>query len=530
MLDALNRSIGMALIVSIMFIFNGSAVAELSLRPSESVLVTPMQCEASGEQAVFAAEVINVGLNDALMFVNEYIRTDPSLMAPARAMVDASGDQPLNDDQAFAIAEKLGADWLLLGAVRPADEEDGLKLVIDAVNSETREFDKDKQTSIEGPAKTDLAAHELSVRFVVQALENLGCSIDDAQREIMMLRLQPSSNMKAVRLYFHARTRNSQQDLKECNAAIAELQQALALDPSFGLAQSYLAEFRIIRASLQQLEGQDPQPELDQALEAARKAVELAPALSETHRALAQALSSGERRDAEEALKEAVKTTDLSPRDADGYYLMWLNNGASVKDPLLDVIRTCNPNHESMRVLLGYRYLAMKQYDQAVDAFALALLMNPDSAQARSGIGTALARRGELDEALKHQIIAAQLKPNYPQAHRDLGMTFFMKKDYDKALACFNRLLEIQPESYEAYNNIGAIYITRNDWIEAGRNLRKALKIKEDSPQAHFMLAQVYENQEQWRNAVKSYRRAAELGIGIAAEKADKIEKAHPAQ
>ena len=108
----------------------------------------------------------------------------------------------------------------------------------------------------------------------------------------------------------------------------------------------------------------------------------------------------------------------------------------------------------------GNGYAKEKQYDKAVDAFRLAIKLNPNLATAYFGLGSAYANMGRVTDALDPMRTAVRLDPNNPLAHLNLGRALASLRRFDEGLAEMNEAKRVSPNNANVYNEIGNVLLT----------------------------------------------------------------------
>jgi tetratricopeptide (TPR) repeat protein len=86
---------------------------------------------------------------------------------------------------------------------------------------------------------------------------------------------------------------------------------------------------------------------------------------------------------------------------------------------LRDALRIV-PDSASAQFLLGNALTEKKDYSAATAAYAEAVLLDPEMADAHAALGASFARQGRRDEALRELQAALKLQPNHPGALRSL--------------------------------------------------------------------------------------------------------------
>ncbi len=109
--------------------------------------------------------------------------------------------------------------------------------------------------------------------------------------------------------------------------------------------------------------------------------------------------------------------------------------------------------------LEGNRYAREKQYDKAVDAFRLAIKLNPNLAAAYLGLGSAYGNMGRVADALEPMRTAVRLDPNNSVTHLNLGITFASLRRPDEAMTALNEAKRLSPNDARVYNEIGNVLV-----------------------------------------------------------------------
>jgi tetratricopeptide (TPR) repeat protein len=99
----------------------------------------------------------------------------------------------------------------------------------------------------------------------------------------------------------------------------------------------------------------------------------------------------------------------------------------------------------------------------AIHAYREYLVAEPDSVQARSNLGAALAGTGRYDEAITEYSHALQQSPDNPALLLNLGLAYFKTGRHSDAAARFERAVSLSPQFKEqvtlllaaCYNNLG---------------------------------------------------------------------------
>jgi tetratricopeptide (TPR) repeat protein len=248
-----------------------------------------------------------------------------------------------------------------------------------------------------------------------------------------------------------------------------------------------------------------------EAIESAKKAIELNATIPTAHVALAYSLV---RTMAADALPAAQKAVQVAATNA-------LAHAA-----------------------LGEALLRAGTFDQAEASFKKALELDPNSADAHAGMAQVYFKKGDYDNTIAsadkavaldktiRTIYAARGRAHYAKgndsaAYTDLGMaltvdandvesqlTFarIQKKQNNPTLAAaaYRKVLGLDPKRSEAVVELAEIVAPKGD-AEAKDLLQKALAIKTDWAEGHRLLGAIYDKEKNLDEALKSYGRAVEL-------------------
>lgn len=345
-------------------------------------------------------------------------------------------------EESKIIGEKLGVSTLLEGTVRKQGTK--VRIVAELINAAdgielwTRTFDR-----------------ELKDIFAVQ--EEIAAAVA-ASLKVTLLGSEerPSSNSAPTNTeahnsyllgHYHFRRRN----LESYRKAVSYYDEAIRLDPNYGLAYAERAEVWTLIGDLSG-QGKTAWPK---AREDAEKAVAIAPALAEAHAALGWVRFFVEWKFAE-GLSALKRAKELSPANP------------TANDLLARVI-----------VYLGKLDEAEKQAREAVE-------LDPLAFPAEHNLARVLWFAGKLDEADAVARKAAELQPAAAAAHRWQVLVAAKRGDGETALR------EAQLEADEGYRRfeLAIAHYVRGDRAAADATLADLIANGRD--QLAYQIAQVY--------------------------------------
>ena len=183
----------------------------------------------------------------------------------------------------------------------------------------------------------------------------------------------------------------------------------------------------------------------EEALAAARIAVEKRPDVTEPHFLLGEVLVNLERLDdAKESFRRGL--------EIDPHQLKKLNNFAQF----------C---------------FEQKRYRAALDLYRFLLEVDPDNATTHSNLGATLHSLGHLEEVEEHFLRALQIAPRHKEALGNLAWLRFEQKRYREALDLYRILLEVDPDNATTHSDIGVTLYRLGQSEAALRSLKQALSL-----------------------------------------------------
>ena len=295
----------------------------------------------------------------------------------------------------------------------------------------------------------------------------------------------------------------------------------------------------------------------EEALAAARIAVEKSPDSAETRTTLGLALLKLEHYDeAEESLQYAL---EINPRHAAAWQnLADLRRRQGQYEAALELFHKAleiNPDAALIHAGIGYCQFRLDRYQETVSSIRRALFLQPDLAHTHRDLylfmGWALHELGRVEESDKYLAHILGKEARETDDYLQLADGFRVKKDYEKAVELYRRALEMEPGLAAAYAGMGDGLYRLKRYEDAIKSMQQALALKPDLPSAPALYyltgealltlekpeqaAQHYENALQVkpefdeaanrlaevRFAQKRYQEALELYQGLAAKNPD---------
>lgn len=101
---------------------------------------------------------------------------------------------------------------------------------------------------------------------------------------------------------------------------------------------------------------------------------------------------------------------------------------------------------EAHGAMAWYYYHGLREYENALKEFTLALQAQPNNADVLLGIGSVYRRQGKFDDAVVRMQRAVDFNPLVPQLHVELATTYVSLRKYPDAERVYDRAIAIGPE------------------------------------------------------------------------------------
>lgn len=311
---------------------------------------------------------------------------------PALQVLAATSSNAASElgDNVKSITRELGVTYLLEGSVRRSG--DTVRVSTDLTDGKTG-FSQWSQTVNKN--LTDLFAFQSEIAATVA--------------NAMSVRVATSTpapggtrNVRAYESFLRGRALfNQAKDEESDRQALALYELAIAADPDFAMAHA--ARSRALSAiAVQYAEATELKPLYEQAIEAARKAIDLAPNMAEGHLALGFALFTG-KLDIDGARPSYEKAYELGRGNADILLLYALfcsraGEPEKARNAIARALALDPLNPRTFRAAGSINYAA-RRYADALPPLEKALKLNPNMTSANALRGSSLMQLGRLDEA-----------------------------------------------------------------------------------------------------------------------------------
>ena len=252
--------------------------------------------------------------------------------------------------------------------------------------------------------------------------------------------------------------------------SIESYQSAIKNDPQCALAYAHLAGSYAMGVWYIPLE---PREAMTNARNAAMKAIEIDPDLSEAHLAMSQVLSY--EWDWTGAQREMERARELDPTFTSYGYAYHLMLSLGKPDEAVRWIKRSeelDPLSPMVSANVGQILYYARRYDEAIDQCRKTIEMDPNYAMTRTFLGQAYIQKGMFPEAIEELKKAVELSEHNPETIAVLGYVYAASGKNTEAEKVLAELIASSTQRYIPPYSIAEIYgvMRRNDeafkWLE----------------------------------------------------------------
>ncbi|MCA9294184.1 MAG: tetratricopeptide repeat protein [Phycisphaerales bacterium] len=246
---------------------------------------------------------------------------------------------------------------------------------------------------------------------------------------------------------------------------------------------------------------------------ALRRALALNPYRAEWHFNLGLTLEAAGRWDeAERALKQAH---ELDGNDDQIMLMLGMTclRAGRANDALswLERAARMNPDRIDAYVHQIEAFAALKRWDEAEQAFYMAMQLDGGHAGAFANMGEAQLLRGDTRRAIACLREAAQREPTLPRVHARLASAYADAGRPARALELYVRQLREDPGDVDTLLDLACLLIDMNRLGEAHERLRRVLELDPNESDAHFYMGEIAMRCGRIAEAEGAYRVARKL-------------------
>lgn len=276
-----------------------------------------------------------------------------------------------------------------------------------------------------------------------------------------------------------------------------------------------------------------------------------------------QLISDGKKLQKEQKVKEAIEkfkaAEALKPKEDEAiYWIGWCYNDLKEYANAIAALKKAPlPFSKRINNELGYAYKKLKLFDDAIEHFEKALLIDPKNYSTNNELGSVYKEKNNYDKAIEYykkceaianeqynNLIGGEYKiepienliycynslEKFNDAitigekgislkktvflYTELGFAFYKLKQNDKSIEAYKNALLIDPKYGTAFKGIGDVY--RRNYspakvTEAMENYKKAIEYNPNSAGGNFGLGWCYNEQSKYADAITYLNKALNL-------------------
>jgi serine/threonine protein kinase/tetratricopeptide (TPR) repeat protein len=421
----------------------GTAVLGMYLKGTrtdriDSIVVLPLENRSDDPEADYISDGITESINNSLARL-------PSLKVVPHSLAYRYKGKTMDVKK---IGEALGVQSILTGRVAQRGDELTVGVELDDVRNGTQLWGQQYNRKL-----GDLLAVQNDIAREVSQRLRLQLSAADQKN----LRKGSTDNPEAYQLYLKGKYYTNKLSKDGFAKGIVYFNQAIAIDPNYGLAYSGLAYNYINQVDW----FMRPNEAGPRARDAANKALAIDESDADGHvsRAIVAHWYEWDWATAEREFKRAI---ELNPNDSEahGFYSWFLAPMGRKDEAIAEARRSqqLDPLSSLANFIVGSALVFTRQWDPAIEQLRSGKELDPTFWFAPSFLGRAYEQKGRLPEAIAEFQRALELEKGNPEIWANLGHAYALTGNRAKAQKVIDHLKELSAGNYVAPFNFAVIY------------------------------------------------------------------------
>lgn len=219
----------------------------------------------------------------------------------------------------------------------------------------------------------------------------------------------------------------------------------------------------------------------------------------------------GQNEEAEKNYRQALELDPLNAESYNGYGGSLFEHGKFTEaEANLRKSIGLNPDLVQARLNLVLALRAQGKFDEAIKECERVLQLDPTSDKACSCLADLLMLLGKADEAISYYRRALQFDPKSADARIGLGLALADKHEFAEAEALFKVVIDSKKQA-KAFDGLGYVLILQNKTEEGKSKFKEAAKLDPKYALAHLHLAMCLIKQSEVQEAIAEYHKTLAL-------------------
>jgi TolB-like protein/Tfp pilus assembly protein PilF len=451
------RKLAVAIAGSLLLI--GTAALGIYLKGSrtgrlDSIAVLPLENRSNDPDAEYISDGVTESINNSLARL-------PGLKVVPRSIAYRYKGKAMDVQK---IGETLGVQSILTGRVAQRGDDLTIGVELDDVRNGNQLWGQQYNRKV-----ADLLAVQNDIAREVS--QRLRSQLSAAEQQ--NLRKGSTDNPEAYQLYLKGKYYTNKLSKDGFARGLDYFNQAIAIDPNYGLAYNGLA-YNYINQDDWFIRPNEAGPK---ARDAANRALAIDESDADAHvsRAIVAHWYEWDWAAAEREFKRAI---ELNPNDSEahGFYSWFLAPMGRKGEAIAEAKRSqqLDPLSSLANFIVGSALVFTRQWDPAIEQLRSAKELDPTFWFAPSFLGRAYEQKGRLPEAIAEFQRALELEKGNPEIWAGLGHAYALSGNRTEARKVINHLKELSTDSYVAPFNFAVIYAGLGDKDQAFAWLNRA--------------------------------------------------------
>jgi tetratricopeptide (TPR) repeat protein len=191
--------------------------------------------------------------------------------------------------------------------------------------------------------------------------------------------------------------------------------------------------------------------------------------------------------------------------------------------------------HADSLHLMGMLCIASKEYDLAIEWFAMAVRQNPNVPDYFTNLGMALQRKERLGEAIRCYDRSLTINKEQPELWFRMAELLRQEKRIDEAILSFDQALNLKSDYWVAANAAAILYFEAGRYEEAAARFTRSVEVEPDQAGAQNFVCRCLWYLRRYEEALPYGRKAIALApddadiaknVGLILQKLDQQEEA----